>query len=196
MMNDMFGKFGKIANGMCRLTMNGDIAIKTNHGYRFYNMKNGTLTNATNFCFDIGEEFFFVIPTNHVSPGDIILVDGLPKCVLSCDGKIITAIDYESSEIRQILPERHVLMGNVFFYGKIVSMFGNTNGIKSSKGISKMMKMMMLSSMMKGQSEGGFAQMMPMMMMMNGTGMDGMFDGIFDFDAGDDDATEIDNANT
>ncbi len=181
------GLFGKIASGMCRLTLDGDIAVKTSNGYKSYNVKEGVLTNVTNFCFDIGEEFFFLIPTNQVSEGDIILVDGKPKCVISCNGKIITAIDYESSEIRQILPEHHALMGNIYFYGKIVSIFGNTKFIKSQKGISQMMKMMMLSSMMKGQQQdkngmGGFSQMLPMMMFMNdgGGGFSKMFEGLFD----------------
>lgn len=183
-MGTMFnGMFGKIASGMCRLSMNGDIAVKTNNGYKTYNLKKGTLTNVTSFCFDIGEEFFFVMPTNKVSPGDIILVDRKPKCVVKCDGKVITAIDYESSEIRQILPERHVFMGSTYFYGKIVSMFGNTKFLKSQKGIGKMAQMMMLSSMMKGGSDnGGMNQMLPMLFMMNGgNGFADMFDGMFDF---------------
>ena len=58
------------------------------------------------------------------------------------------------------------------------------------------MKKPQFDDMTDSQLEGGFTQMMPMMMMMNGSGMDGMFDGIFDFDAGDDDAVEIDNENT
>ncbi len=191
------GLFGKIANGMCRLTLDGDIAVKTNSGYRSYNVKEGVLTNVTNFCFDIGEEFFFLIPTNKVLPGDIILVDGKPKCVISCDSRLITAIDYESSEVRQILPEHHALMGNVYFYGKIVSIFGNQNFIKSPKGMNKMMKMMMLTSMMGGKSgdNNGFSQMLPMMMMMNGgNGMNELFEGLFDQDAQGDESNLSDQA--
>ncbi len=191
MFENMFnGMFGKVASGMCRLTMNGDIAVKTGNGYKAYSLKDQTLTNVTNFCFNIGEEYFFVVPTNKVAAGDIILVDGKPKCVISCDKKVITAIDYESSEIRQILPERHVFMGNAYFYGKIVSVFGNTKFLKSQKGIGKMMKMMMLSSMFNGKqdsSNGGMGQMLPMMMLMNGgNGFSDMFEGMFDFSEDDD----------
>jgi hypothetical protein len=195
-MGTMFnGMFGKIQSGMCRLSINGDIAVKTSNGYKTYNLKKGTLTNVTSFCFNIGEEFFFLMPTNKVSSGDIILVDGKPKCVVKCDGKVITAIDYESSEIRQILPERHVFMGSTYFYGKIVSMFGNTKFLKSQKGVGKMMQMMMLSSMMNGKSEdsNGMSNIMPMMMMMNGgNGFADMFDGMFDFSAdnSDEEVTE------
>ena len=41
--NNLNGLFGKIANGMCRITMNGGIAIKTANGYKTYNVKDGTL---------------------------------------------------------------------------------------------------------------------------------------------------------
>lgn len=188
------GMFGKIEPGMCRLSMNGNIAVKTAHGYKTYNVKKGTLTNVTNFCFNIADEFFFLIPTNKVAVGDIILVDGKPKCVIAMDGKIITAIDYESSEIRQILPERHVFMGSSYFYGKIVSMFGEN--FKTGKGLGGMMKMMMMSQVFgggngfsgNGAGMGNFGQMMAMSMFMNGK--DNPFDGMFDslsFDAHDDD---------
>ena len=35
------GMFGKIAPGMCRLSMDGSIAIKTSGGYRTYSAKTG-----------------------------------------------------------------------------------------------------------------------------------------------------------
>ena len=60
--NTFNGLFGKIAPGMCRLTMNGNIAVKCSNGYKCYNVKKGTLTNVTNFCFNVGDEMFFVIP--------------------------------------------------------------------------------------------------------------------------------------
>jgi len=74
--------FGKIEPGLCRLTMNGNIAVKCRNGFKSYSVKKGTLTNVTNFCFNIGDEMFFVIPTNRVEVGDIILVGGKPKSVM------------------------------------------------------------------------------------------------------------------
>ena len=53
------GMFGKLAHGMCRLTMNGRIAVKTSNGYKSYNVNTGKLTNCSNFVFDIGDDFFF-----------------------------------------------------------------------------------------------------------------------------------------
>lgn len=197
-MNNMLnGMFGKIGAGMCRLSMNGGIAVKTSNGYKTYNVKTGKLTNCSNFVFDIGEEFFFVIPTNKVEKGDIILVNNKPKCVIDSDKTKITVINYEDSTVDTILPERHVFMGNTYFYGKIVSMFGS-DVFKNKKGKNNIFKYMMLSQMMKGDgtgnlfggnTSGGMAAMMPLMMM--GGNMGDMFDGLFDFDSTDiDEETE------
>lgn len=105
----------------------------------------GTLTNVTNFCFNVGDEMFFVIPTNKVQVGDIILVDRKPKCVIEANKKVINTIDYENSEICQVVPGCHIFMGSVYFYGKIVSMLGNS--FKKGKGLGNIMKMMMFSQM-------------------------------------------------
>ena len=193
-MNTMLnGMFGKIAPGMCRLSMSGGIAVKTSNGYKHYNVKTGRLTNCDSFVFNIGEEFFFVIPTNKVEVGDIILVSGKPKCVIGAEKNKITVINYEDSTIDTILPERHVFMGNTYFYGKIVSMFGGLG--KGKKGTNKIMQYMMMSEMMKGHAgsdNGGMSAMLPFMMMGNG-GMSNMFDGMFDFDTEDTDIDTIDN---
>ena len=157
------GLFGKIAPGMCRITMDGSIAVKCSNGYKTYDVAKGILTNVTDFCFNVGDEMFFVIPTSKVEIGDIILVGGKPKCVTEINKKVITVIDYENSEIRQVVPERHVFMGSAYFYGKIVSMFGNA--FKNGKGLGNVMKMMMVSQMMGGNnSNNGIGQMMAMSM--------------------------------
>lgn len=127
----MNGMFGKVAPGMCRLSMSGGIAVKTSGGdYKSYNIKTGRLTNCSNFVFDIGEDFFFVIPTNKVEKGDIILVSGKPRCVVGVEDNKITVINYDDSTVDTILPERHVFMGETYFYGKIISMFGGSSGVK------------------------------------------------------------------
>lgn len=203
-MNDLFnfnGMFGRIESGMCRLTMNGNIAVKTSNGYKSYNIKTGRLTNCSNFCFNIGEEFFFVIPTNKVEVGDIILVNRKPKCVIKAEKNQITVINYEDSTVDTILPERHVFMGNTYFYGKIVSMFGN-NITGKKNGANNIMRYMMMSEMMKsmnggnGSSQNGFASMLPFMMM--GGKMENMFDGMFDFNSDDEDDSDevIDDSET
>lgn len=187
--NSFNGLFGKIAPGMCRLTMEGDIAVKCSNGYKTYSVDKGTLTNVTNFCFNVGDETFFVIPTSKVAVGDIILVGGKPKCVTEVNKKVITVIDYENSEIRQVVPERHVFMGSTYFYGKIVSMFGTS--LKSGKGTENIMKMMMLSQMMgngNGNNGNNFGQLMAMSMFMGKE--NNPFEGMFNFSFGEDEDDE------
>lgn len=163
--NDMFGK---VAPGMCRISMNGEIAIKTNNGYKTYNVATGTLTNCDDFAFDLGEDWFFIIPTNKVIKGDIILANGKPRCVIDVKDNTIKTFCYEDGTIGEIAPEHHVFMGKQYFYGKIVSLFGNM--MNGENGMNNFFKYKMLSEMFKG-GNGGFSagnNWMPMMMMMNG----------------------------
>lgn len=197
-MNNMFNSmFGKLGNGMCRLSMSGGIAVKTSTGYKAYDVKKNKLTNCSNFVFDIGEEFFFVIPTNKVRKGDIILIHGKPRCVIKADKETITVINYEDATVENVLPERHVFMGNTYFYGKIVSMFGD-NFMKGEKGMNKMMSYMLMSEMMKGNTgtHGDQMNMFLPMMMMGGGGMSDMFEGMFDFADMDFDDDEEDDEYT
>lgn len=179
------GIFGRIEPGMCRISMSGKIAIKTTNGYKSFDSKTGRLTNCDNFAFDIGEDFFFVIPTNKVEPGDIILAGGRPRCVLEVGKNEIKTFCYEDSSISTIVPEHHMFMGTSYFYGKIISMFGEMGKGKGSKGIKQMMKFMMLKEMMGGKNgnNGGMTNMMPMMALMGGFGGgNSFFDGVLDFD--------------
>ena len=190
-MNSVFGGlFGRIEPGMCRLSVNGGLAVKTCNGYKSYNVKTGRLTNCDNFVFNIGEEFFFVVPTNKVEIGDIILVNGKPKCVIAAEKNKITVINYEDSTVDTVIPERHVILGNTYFYGKIVSMFGS-NPLNGKTGTNKIMTYLMMSEMMKGVGSGssnsGMSAMLPLMMM-NGGNFSDTFSDMFNFD--DDEADE------
>lgn len=71
-MSGMFdGMFRKVGPDMCRLTMNGKIAVRTAPGvYKSYDVKRNRLVNHSNFAFDVGNDWFFVVPTNHVKVGD------------------------------------------------------------------------------------------------------------------------------
>ena len=176
------GMFGKIASGMCRLSMSGKMAIKTSQGYKTYDVKTGRLTNCDSFVFDIGEDFFFLIPTNHLVKGDVILAGGKPRCVIEVKDNEIKTFCYEDSTISTIVPEHYVFMGKTYFYGKILSLF-NFGG--KDKGMKNMMKYYMMSEMFKGgnPSTNSMSNMLPMMMFMNGS-MGDMFDGLdemFDF---------------
>ena len=85
MMNNFLnGMFGKIGSGMCKLSMSGNIAVKTSNGYKSYNVKSGKLTNCGNFVFPgVDENFFFVIPTNKVDKERNIVIVKLriPKII-------------------------------------------------------------------------------------------------------------------
>lgn len=177
-MQSMFkGMFGPIETGYCKLGMNGKIAIKTPNGYKTYDSKKNRLTNVGNFAFDMFN-MFWLIPTNTLSVGDIVLMQKgerrVPRFVIKVDNGIITALDYEDNEIKQVLPERHVLMGKVFFYAKIWCPF---KGMASGGNMfGNMFKMQLMSQMMGGMMNGGNVagasnlegmgqMMMPMMMM-------------------------------
>lgn len=179
-MNFMNGMFGKLKPGMCRVSIDGNIAVKTNNGYKTYNVTTGQLTNCDDFVFDIGEEFFFMLPTNKVEPGDIIMMAGKPYCVIKEENNTITALRYEDSTISIVVPEHHMFMGKTYFYGKIVSMFGNLTKNNSSND---MMKYMMMAQMFGGGKVDGVSSFgnsfIPLVFMMNG-GFDKMFDGMFD----------------
>ena len=174
-MNFMNGMFGKLKPGMCRMSIDGKIAVKTSNGYKTYDVASGQLMNCDNFVFDIGEEFFFMLPTNKVHPGDIIVMAGKPHCVIKEEGNLITALRYEDSTISTVVPEHHMFMGKTYFYGKIVSMFGNL----ANSAPNEMMKYMVMAQMFGGSNTNMQSNMLPMMFMMNG-GFDKMFDGMFD----------------
>ena len=177
-MNFMNGMFGKLKPGMCRMSIDGKIAVKTSNGYKTYDVASGQLMNCDNFVFDIGEEFFFMLPTNKVQPGDIIVMAGKPHCVIKEEGNLITALRYEDSTISTVVPEHHMFMGKTYFYGKIVSMFGNL----ANSAPNEMMKYMAMAQMFGGSNTSMTnmqSNILPMMFMMNG-GFDKMFDGMFD----------------
>ena len=184
--NAFNGIMGRIAPGMCRITANGKIAIKTKNGYKSFNVKTGRLTNCANFVFDMGDEFFFLMPTNNLQVGDIIIVNGTPRCVIKVEENEITAFNYENSTKEIVVPEHHICFGKAYMYGKIVSPMCNM-----MKG-NNIMKYMMMTEMMKGfnGSTTGNNNMMnnPMGLMMMSSmfgGKDDIFEGMFDFDDAD-----------
>ena len=162
-MNMLDGICGKVAPGLCRLSMDGGIAVKTRSGYRTYDPERKRLTNCDSFVLDIGEDFFFVMPANHVKAGDIILAGGKPRCVTEVGDGTLTVINFEDATVETLLPEHHLFMGNTYLYGRIVSLLGR-NGVKGRKGPGRLMKYMILSGMMKGR-EGGVSGLLPMMLL-------------------------------
>lgn len=147
------GIFGKAPEGMFKFSAKGAVAVKTGAGYRAYNADNGYLVNCTMFNVDLGDGMFYILPTNKVAEGDIILVKGQPRYVLSADDRQLSVVNYESGTVETILPERHVFLGRTYFYGKLFSpfqkMFGGEGGML--KGI---FQMSLISSLLGGKDGG------------------------------------------
>lgn len=171
------------------MSLNGRIAIQTSDGYKTYNDKTGNLTNCSNFVLDLADDLFMVIPTWTLKPGDIVIINGKPMYILDIKSKNrVEAMNYEDNTIQTVIPERHAIMGRRF-YGKIVSLMGK--GFTGGKGgfFKNMLKLKMMSSMMGGSKsvDGMFSSnnALPMMMLMSGGSMDGLFDGIMSEDGED-----------
>ena len=179
------GMFKQVGRGMCKIGMNGQIAIKTSSGYKTFDRKKMRLVNCTNFAFDM-DGAFWVVPTFKVECGDIIMVNGAPCAVIEVKEKTISVFSYEKSTINEILPERHVFMGKTYCYGKIFSPFMNM-GKDGGNLMSSMLNMAMMSQMFNGGGNNASGNnMLPMMFMMNGGMGNGnpfaeMFEGAFNF---------------
>ena len=192
--NDMFnGMFKQVKPGYCKISMNGQPAIKTANGYKVYDFKKNRLVNCANFAFDM-DGMFWVVPTFKVEVGDIILVNNKPRCVIEVHSNSIKTFSYDESTIDEVVPEHHVFMGRTYCYGKLFSPFMNMT--KNDSGMQNMMTMMMMSQMFNNDNHGYNNNMNginPMMFMMMGNNniFEGMFDGAFNF--GNEITTPIDN---
>ena len=188
-MTSMFdGVVGRIEPGCCRLSLNGRIAVKTSDGYKVYNPKTGIVTNCSNFVLDLMDDMFMLVPTRTLKPGYIILINGKPVYVLETLSKNrVKVMQYEDSSIKEVIPERHALLGRKF-YGRIVSLFGDGFGKNGGGFFKNMLKLKMMGAMMSGSGDSSFGgNALPMMMLMNGGSLDGLFDGICGESEDDDD---------
>ncbi len=172
------GMFKPVARGYCKISMDGQIAIKTTSGYKTFDPKTHKLINCSDFAFDM-DGAFWLVPTFKVVIGDIILVNGKPRAVIEVNDNSIKTFSYEDSTIDETVPEHHVFMGKTYCYGKIFSPFMNMS--KSDGAMNSMMKMMMFSQIFGGNSSG----MNPIMFMMmsKDNPFEDMFDGAFNFDS-------------
>lgn len=183
------GMFKPVARGYCKMGVDGQVAVKTSTGYKTFNIKNRKLTNCDNFAFDM-DGAFWVVPTFKVECGDIVLVNGKPRCVIEVGANSIKTFSYEDSTVDEVIPEYHVFMGKTYCYGKIFSPFMNMG--KDSGTMQSMMQMMMMSQMFGGNT-GNSNGMNPMMFMMMGKDnpFTDMFDGAFDFGFPANETTEV-----
>lgn len=165
--------FNKVQTGLCRLSTNGEIAVKTSSGYKLYDADTGSLINCTDFVFNTDEEFFFAIPANKVTIGDVILISGKPCCVIAgaTDINAVSVINYEDSTVKSIFPQIHAFMGNSYRYVKVISMFGDDlpNNKKGLKNLTSYM--IMLNILKEFKSSDGLnchvSSMLPLLIMQN-----------------------------
>ena len=180
---EMFGGlFGPVPKGDCRLGLNGLIAVNVNTGgtprYKTYDVESGKLTNCSDFALEM-DGSFFLIPTMKVKPGDIIISDGGPCCVIESSRNSIKVFSYLRGTIEEKVPEHHIFMGNSYCYGKIFSPLANM--MKGKGGMGNAVKMMMLSKMLSdGGDTGRGAGMNPIMLMMLAGGGNSIFQDMFD----------------
>lgn len=186
--NNMFnGMFKPVSNGCCKMSMDGQIAVKTSTGYKTFDINKNRLVNCDNFAFDMNG-MFWVVPTFKVAKGDIIMVNGKPRAVIEVKDTYIETFSYEDSTIDKVIPEFHIWMGKTYCYGKIVSPIASMT--KSNDGMSGLMKMMMFSQMF-GNNNGNSSSMNgfnPMIFMLMGKdfSMGDMFGDMFNFGSAED----------
>ena len=174
------GMFKPVGRGMCKIGMNGKVAIKTSSGYKTFDIDKRKLVNCDSFAFDM-DGAFWVVPTFKVEKGDIILVNGKPRSVIEVKDNSIKTFSYEDSTIDEIIPEHHVFLGKTYCYGKIFSPFMNM-AKDNGEGMSSLMNMMMMSQMFNGNSNDGMNPFMMMMFMnRNDNPFANLFEGAFNF---------------
>lgn len=138
-----------------------------------------------------------LVPTRKLKPGYIILINGKPVYVLEATSKNrVKVMQYEDSSIKEVIPERHALLGRKF-YGRIVSLFGDGFDAKGGGFFKNMLKLKMMGAMMNGGGGEGFGgNALPMMMLMGSGSFNGLFDGICGEDDEDGDDEDGDAAFT
>lgn len=159
-METMTKVFCPVKKGCCRLAIGKKgqivVAVKTNSGdYKSYDIKTGELTNRDNFVFDIAQDMFYVVPTDKLAPGDIIVKDDKPLCVIeTVKDNRVKVINYNDSTENVLVVDRHVLFGHKYVYSKIVSIMSLMGG-NSKNDFGSVMKWMMMSQMFGGDNSNG-----------------------------------------
>ena len=180
---DLFGgMFGPVPRGDCRLGLNGLIAVNVNTAgapkYKTYDISTGKLTNCSEFALEM-DGSFFLIPTMKAAPGDIIISDAGPCCVIEAGDNSIRVFSYQRGTIEAMVPAHHIFMGNTYCYSKIFSPLANM--MKGKGGMNNAVKMMVLSRMFSdGGAPGRGGDMSPLMLMMLAGGGNGLFKDMFE----------------
>lgn len=169
--NELIGLncFGKVADGVLRMSYKSGIAVRTSNGYRVYDVNTGKLDNVTDLCMDL-PGMFYTVPCKAYKPGDLIFFDGSMKAVVEVGKVSVKAFDYERSVIEEIVPET-ILFGHKKLYPKVISLMGDFAGLgDEGSDMSSLLTMGLLSKGMTGTPDAGLGGILPFLFMGKGKG--------------------------
>lgn len=168
-MKKIFGTyFGKFNTNSLAMSIYG-MAVKDTTG-RHVTYKDGEIMDVSEFIIP-NMNYFFAMPTaiNAIRVNDIILHQDKPMmCINGNDDGSIRAIDFTTSEIKDIMPKKNPFGFN--FVTKVVCPFGENSfmmdgfGADSSNPFGNMLPMMMLMDDKDGTKDKTDMMMMAMMM--------------------------------
>ena len=128
-----------------------------------------------------------IMPTNKVEVGDVILVKDSLRCVVEVKENTIMTMNYKTATIEELVPECHILLGNTYFYGKVVNLF-SCFGNSSNGGSNQLTQFMMMSQLLGNTGDYGCGccgnsmnNLMPLLLMnnMNSGQSDNIFTNMF-----------------
>ena len=174
-MKKIFGTyFGKFNTNSLAMSIYG-MAVKDTTG-RYVTYKDGEIIDVSEFLIP-NMNYFFAMPIaiTEIRVRDIILHQDKPMmCINGNDDGSIRAIDFTTSEIKDIMPKKNPFGFN--FVTKVVCPFGENSfmmdgfGADSSNPFGNMLPMMMLMDDKDGTKDK--TDMMMMAMMMSGGHLD------------------------
>jgi len=155
------GAFGPLAGGSCRVSLKGDVAVRTEKGYRAFDPATKKLVNVTDFCLDF-TQLFYIWPTKKLAVGDVVFFDGRFKCVTEVLEGSVKALDYANAIIEELVPEQRLFFGKKY-YGKVTNLLGT-----KLKDSSKLMKMSLMMQALGGSTAASGNTLLPLLMLNGG----------------------------
>lgn len=158
------GKIGMVKTDSVKLGINGEIAIKKADG-TYVTFKDDTLTNVSEFAFDIGGLFILPVSVDKVKKGDIIVKDNQYYHVDE-DGQVGKGLQGTTVEgkIEKFRFTKSMLFGSEFVR-KVVSPFSMLS--ENSDFSSNPMMMLMFANGFNGFGNSDKNDLMTTMLLMN-----------------------------
>lgn len=173
-MNKIFGnvEFGKYTGREIKMSVNGLAYLADNGKYVAYDKNKLTLTDVTDFVFDMdGLLYLFPVAIKDIKIGDIIKHGNSYVIVKDiAGGNFLEVIEPCSNEVKKVMPLRNIF--GFDFYTKVVSLMGEGafGTIDESNPFGNMLPFFL---MMGGKEKEGFdAKTFMLMTALNGGAMD------------------------